>query len=55
MPRKRTTKSEDPFRNPCMACGADVGKPCDTTGKNSRPLVSKATRLVHAARLEGAP
>jgi hypothetical protein len=54
MPRKRATKSEDPFRFPCSACGARVGRPCNTLGNDSKPLVSKATRLVHAARLEGA-
>lgn len=54
MSRKRSTKSEDPFLNPCTACGAEVGGPCITEGNDHKPLTSKATRLVHAARLEGA-
>jgi len=52
--RKRTRKAADPFLHACTTCGAEVGKPCITEGNDHKPLALRATRLVHAARLEGA-
>lgn len=49
MTRKR--KGSDPFDRECPACGADKGKPCTAIGKDHR-LISRATRLVHADRIE---
>ena len=54
MTRKRTRKAADPFLHACTTCGAEVGKPCITEGNDHKPLALRATRLVHAARLEGA-
>jgi hypothetical protein len=49
---KKRAKATDPFRNACTACGALVNEPCNTVGKNQIPLVSRASRLVHATRLQ---
>jgi hypothetical protein len=50
--RKRTKRdpSKDPFLRVCIACGAEAGKPCVDDNK---PKATAASRLVHAARLEG--
>lgn len=53
MSRKRIAKADDPLLRPCTACGARKGEGCRTNVKDSK-LVSRATRLVHADRLEGA-
>jgi hypothetical protein len=50
--RAHKPKTADPFRNACTACGALVNEPCNTVGKNSIPLVSRSSRLVHATRLQ---
>lgn len=51
--RKRRRAVDDPFKRDCTACGARVNEPCRALDKHSKPLVSRATRLVHADRLEG--
>lgn len=48
---KRKTRHEDPLRHACTACAAAVGEPCRAVGRDSKPLVSRATRLVHADRI----
>jgi hypothetical protein len=52
MSRKRTKRdpSKDPFLRACSSCGAEPGKPCVDDAK---PKATAASRLVHAARLEG--
>jgi len=53
--KKQRTAATDPLLNPCTACGVGIGEGCRTVGKNGTPLprITRATRLVHAARLEG--
>lgn len=52
MTRKRKPKSgDDPFKRAC-SCGAGIGEGCRITGNNSKPLITRATRLVHADRLQ---
>jgi hypothetical protein len=52
--KKRAPKVTDPLQRDCTACGALVGKPCLNVGKNGNPipLVPRASRLVHADRIE---
>jgi len=52
MTRKRKIKGTDPLLRACTACGAPIGEGCRNVGNDARPLVVRATRLVHAARLE---
>lgn len=51
--RKPRRNVDDPLLRDCPACGARKGQGCNTVGKNSKPLITRATRLVHADRLEG--
>lgn len=51
---KNRAAVDDPHKRACSACGARVDEACKTVGKNGKPLprVPRASRLVHAARLE---
>lgn len=53
MTRKPKPKAPDPLLRACTACGARIGEGCRYTADH-KPLLPRATRLVHAARLEGA-
>lgn len=50
--KKQRPKVDDPLRRPCSACGARVGQGCKTVGADDTRR-TYASRLVHAARLEG--
>lgn len=54
--KKRRAAATDPLLNACTSCGAGIGQGCATVGKDGKPLtrITRASRLVHAARLEGA-
>ncbi len=53
MPRSER-KVNDPLDRGCKTCGALAGQGCrDVLGSPPPELVSRATRLVHRARLEG--
>lgn len=53
--KKRAPKVSDPLLRDCPACGVAAGKGCNAITKNGEPLpmLPRASRLVHADRLEG--
>ncbi len=54
MNRRKRNKGDDPLLCGCRTCGALAGQGCrDVLGDPPPELVSRATRLVHRARLEG--
>ena len=56
MTRARKTQRrdvDDPLLRDCPACGARKRQGCKLVGNDDKPIATKATRLVHAARLEG--
>jgi hypothetical protein len=54
--KKQRTAATDPLLRACTACGALIGQGCYTVGRDGKqlPRITRASRLVHAARLEGA-
>lgn len=52
--RNRRDPGSDPLLRDCPSCGATAGKGCNDVERDGQRigLVSRFTRLVHAARLE---